>query len=89
MGGAAGVVVLLLTGAILVGIGAAQARPQSPSADLSVAASASPDPALILFPFTYRLVVANAGPSMATEVTLTENLPAQVQLTSTGASGRG
>ncbi|MCW3037060.1 MAG: conserved repeat domain protein [Actinobacteria bacterium] len=85
-GAAAGLAGLVLTGAILVGIWPTQARSQTPGADLSVAASASPNPAMILFPFSYTLLVANAGPGVATAVTLTENLPAQVQFSSTSAS---
>src|SRR5947208_16072877 len=76
-GAAAGLAGLVLTGAILVGIWPTQARSQTPGADLSVAASASPNPAMILLPISYTLLVANAGPGVPPAVALTHNLPAQ------------
>ncbi len=49
-----------------------------PVADLSLTKSDSPDPALVGSDLTYTLDVANAGPSDATGVTLTDELPAGV-----------
>ena len=62
-----------------------------PSADLSLSKSASTALATVNQPLTYTLVATNAGPSSATNVTVTDTLPAQVQFVSasvpcTGAS---
>ena len=53
-----------------------------PVADLSLTKSDSPDPALVGEVLTYTLDVQNAGPSSATAVQLTDNLPAGVTFAS-------
>lgn len=50
--------------------------------DLSLAATASAEPAQLEVPFTYALVVANSGPSPATDVWLTNTLPTELVLLS-------
>ncbi len=57
-----------------------------PAADLSVTASDFPDPLKIGGVLTYTLVVANTGPSPATDVTLTDTLPSTVIFGSTTSS---
>jgi len=54
----------------------------SPSANLSISKTASPNPATALTTLTYRLVVINNGPSPANNVTVTDTLPAGVNLVS-------
>ncbi|MEP6570818.1 MAG: PQQ-dependent sugar dehydrogenase [Acidobacteriota bacterium] len=46
------------------------------SANLAIAKTASPNPATSLANLTYRITVTNNGPSPATNVTLTDRLPA-------------
>lgn len=58
-----------------------------PSADLSLTKSDSPDPISTGGTLTYSLSVANAGPSAATSLVLTDTLPTGV--TSPTASGPG
>ncbi|MBK5258553.1 MAG: DUF11 domain-containing protein [Thermoanaerobaculia bacterium] len=48
------------------------------AADLLLTKSDSPDPIAIASPLTYTLTVQNNGPSIATNVTLTDNLSASV-----------
>jgi uncharacterized repeat protein (TIGR01451 family) len=50
----------------------------SPSADLAVALTDSPDPVLTGQSLTYTLTVTNLGPVTASSVTLTDTLPASV-----------
>jgi uncharacterized repeat protein (TIGR01451 family) len=50
----------------------------SPSADLSLTKSDSPDPVAVGSDLTYELTANNAGPSEATEVSLTDDLPSTV-----------
>ena len=50
----------------------------NPVADLSVTKSDSPDPVLVGQQLTYTLAIANAGPSAATAVSLSDTLPAGV-----------
>ena len=57
-----------------------------PAADLSISKSDSPDPVLAGQPLTYSLSVANAGPSDATAVELTDDLPAGVTFDSASPS---
>jgi uncharacterized repeat protein (TIGR01451 family) len=65
-----------------------QARTTTGVADLqvvktlasSVEPSATPDPVRVGYPLTYTIVVTNAGPDTATEVWLTDTLPASVNL---------
>lgn len=52
------------------------------AANLSVTKSASPDPVMVGENLTYTIVVANDGPDEATEVTLTDNLPDNVEFVS-------
>ena len=56
-------------------------------ADLSIAASATPEPVGAAAPLTTTLTVANAGPSQATSVSVTHNLPAGVAFVSATGSG--
>jgi uncharacterized repeat protein (TIGR01451 family) len=61
---------------------------QAPTADLSVVKSVSASSTSILQPLVYTFTVANAGPSAASGVTLTDALPAGVQFVSaTSAAG--
>lgn len=55
-------------------------------ADVSVSAAAAPDPATVGGNLTYTLTVANGGPVGATNVTLTNTLPAGATLVSATAS---
>src|SRR6266545_264172 len=54
----------------------------SASADLSIGKTGAPDPATAGANLTYKLTVANAGPSTATAVKVTDTLPAGVALIS-------
>ena len=54
-------------------------RPIEPSADLSMAKSVSPDPAVPGQLVTYTLTASNAGPSDALNVTFTDRLPEILQ----------
>lgn len=58
----------------------------NPAADLSLSMSDSPDPIRFRDRLTYRLVVANNGPSTAGTVRLVDSLPGEVQLVSATAS---
>ncbi len=60
---------------------------QSPTADLSVLQTA-PAGAGVLQTFSYNILVTNAGPSSATNTTLTDTLPAGVAFVS-ASSGQG
>lgn len=59
----------------------------TPSADLSVSTTDAPDPVLSGASLVYTLSVTNAGPSSATDLVLTDTLPAQAVYVS--ASGTG
>jgi uncharacterized repeat protein (TIGR01451 family) len=50
----------------------------SPAADLSITKSDAPDPVFVNQPLTYSLQVSNDGPSGATNVAVTDPLPAAV-----------
>jgi trimeric autotransporter adhesin len=54
----------------------------TPEADVSILKTDSPDPATVGMPLTYTLNVFNNGPSDATNVTVTDNLPAGVTFVS-------
>jgi len=57
-----------------------------PSADLSVAISEYPSPAVISSNVTYVFAVSNAGPSAATSIALVGSLPASVNVLSTNTA---
>jgi uncharacterized repeat protein (TIGR01451 family) len=57
-----------------------------PTADLSIANTDSPDPVHVGQNLTYTIKVANAGPSSATGVTVTDTLPKGAGLASATAS---
>jgi uncharacterized repeat protein (TIGR01451 family) len=57
-----------------------------PSADLTVGLLDAPDPALVGELLTYTVSVTNNGPTTASGVTVTNNLPLSVVVQSTGAS---
>jgi uncharacterized repeat protein (TIGR01451 family) len=62
----------------------------SVQANLSVAKTNTPDPAIAGATLTYALTVTNSGPSQATWVTLTDTLPAEVTFGSaTLGQGKG
>jgi uncharacterized repeat protein (TIGR01451 family) len=48
------------------------------SIDLAVTKTASPNPGQVGVGLSYRIVVSNSGPANATDVTMTDNLPAGV-----------
>ena len=52
------------------------------SANLALAKTASPNPAIVFTNLTYRIVVTNMGPSPATNTMLTDTLPAGVTFVS-------
>jgi uncharacterized repeat protein (TIGR01451 family) len=56
------------------------------SADLSIAKGDSPDPVTVGSPLTYTLTVENAGPDVAEDVGVTDDLPASVTLVSAVSS---
>src|SRR5205814_9282289 len=52
------------------------------SANLSLTKTASPNPGVTLTNLTYRLTVSNNGPSPATNVVVSDNLPVGINFTS-------
>jgi uncharacterized repeat protein (TIGR01451 family) len=56
------------------------------SANLSVSKTASPNPAIVNANLTYRIVVTNNGPSPATGASMTDTLPAGVNLMSVSST---
>ncbi len=58
-----------------------------PEADLAITKSDSPEPVLAGNDVTYTLAVTNNGPSVATSVTVTDTLPAEVSFVSATGSG--
>lgn len=59
----------------------------SPTADLAVSQTASPDPASANSPMVFNVVVSNNGPSSATNVVLTDTLPAATFNSATASQG--
>jgi uncharacterized repeat protein (TIGR01451 family) len=59
----------------------------SPSADLAISASLSPNPVVMGGEVTYVVTVSNLGPATATSVIVTNPIPAGFRLVSTTASG--
>ncbi len=57
------------------------------SVDLSLSKSASPNPGQVGVNLSYRLVVGSSGPAAATNVVLTDNLPAGVSFVSATPQG--
>jgi uncharacterized repeat protein (TIGR01451 family) len=77
--------VLLLAAVVLAGSGSAA---QPGSADLKITKAGSPDPVRIGTELTYSIGVENLGPSPATGVAVTDDLPKNVDVVSaTGPSG--
>ena len=58
----------------------------APAADLSLAKTDNPDPVRTGNNLTYTLAITNHGPSLATGVVLTDNLPAEVSFISATSS---
>jgi uncharacterized repeat protein (TIGR01451 family) len=71
------IVLLLAAGTMLSlsAFGTGSSGAVSDPADLSVSKSDSPDPVTTDAVLTYAIDVANAGPDLATNVTLTDDLP--------------
>ncbi|MDN5803832.1 MAG: hypothetical protein L0H26_04465, partial [Microlunatus sp.] len=61
----------------------------NPSADLAITKATSPSPLVAGGPVTYTLTVANNGPSAAQGVSVVDDLPAAVSLSSATATGGG
>ncbi len=61
----------------------------APNADLAVTAVSTPDPAVLGGSFIYRINVTNRGPDIATNVVVTDVLPAGLQFNSATASSGG
>jgi uncharacterized repeat protein (TIGR01451 family) len=59
------------------------------SADLSIVKTASPNPGQVGVPLSYRLVATNNGPAAATNVTVTDVLPAGAAFISAAATQGG
>ncbi len=59
----------------------------TPSADLRLTKTASPNPVRATEEVTFTITVTNDGPSMAKDVTVTDALPSGLTLTSATASG--
>jgi uncharacterized repeat protein (TIGR01451 family) len=53
-----------------------------PKADLSITKTDSPDPVTVFSPLTYTIAVSNSGPSSATGIVVTDQLPASVNYVS-------
>ncbi len=56
------------------------------SADLSIVKTASPNPGQVGVPLSYRIVATNNGPAAATNVTVTDALPAGVSFVSSSTT---
>lgn len=74
-----------LAALLLAGVGVGSAAPGS--ADLRIAKSDSPDPVAAGSVLNYAIEVDNLGPNAATAVTVTDQLPKNVDLVSATASG--
>jgi uncharacterized repeat protein (TIGR01451 family) len=57
-----------------------------PAADLAITKFATPNPALVGMPLTYTVSVTNLGPSISTNVDLTDTLPSNVSIISTSTT---
>jgi uncharacterized repeat protein (TIGR01451 family)/uncharacterized repeat protein (TIGR02543 family) len=68
---------------------AAEATTHVENADLSITNSASPNPVVTGSNATYSLTVTNNGPSDASNVTVTDNLPGNMAFVSCNATGGG
>ena len=64
----------------------AQVAADAGTANLSISKQDSPDPATVGSPLTYTIGVSNLGPDAATNVTVTDTLPANVTFVSANAS---
>ncbi len=64
----------------------AQVAPDAGTANLSITKQDSPDPATVGSPLTYTIGVSNLGPDAATNVTVTDTLPANVTFVSASPS---
>lgn len=73
---------LLIAVLALAGVGSA-APPQPGSSDLKIVKADSPDPVTAGAQLTYTIGVENLGPSPATGVTVTDDLPKGVELVAT------
>ena len=60
--------------------------PQPPTADLSVVGTVMPDIAIVGKPLTYTFTVTNKGPNAATDVKLSDTIPAGVRFVSVKSS---
>ena len=63
-----------------------EASPPGTFTDLSICKTDSPDPVVVGSPLEYTITVFNDGPSAATNVTVTDELPADVTFVSASAS---
>ncbi len=84
------IVLLLAAGTMLSlsAFGKGSSGAVSDPADLSVSKSDNPDPVTTDAVLTYAIDVANAGPDLATNVTLTDDLPGGVEfLTASATAG--
>ena len=79
-----GSVALAVLGLVLL---AAVPAAGDPGADLSVTKSDSPDPVVASANITYDIVVSNAGPDAATDVTLSDTIPVATTFMSLTAPG--
>lgn len=77
---------LLLAAFVFAGVGAAA---PAGSANLRIVKSDSPDPVRVGSSLTYAIGVENLGPSPATGVTVTDNLPRGVDLVSASGPAGG
>ncbi|MSP13758.1 MAG: DUF11 domain-containing protein [Chloroflexi bacterium] len=60
----------------------------TPAADLAISKTAAPNPVVVDTPLTYTIMVTNNGPSAASEILVTDTLPASTRFVS-AAAGQG